>query len=171
MNHCRECGTELTEKWLEKEGRMVPYCPRCEEFRFPLYNVGCSMIVMNRERDHIALIKQYGLSEYILVAGYINQGENAETTVVREVKEELGLDVIALKYNKSEYFPATNTLMLNFGVVVDDMSLDGVSRDEVDTATWFTLEEAAENIKKESLARKFLLNHLNKLEENWGEWE
>ena len=171
MSHCRECGTELTEKWLEKEERMVPYCPRCEEFRFPLYNVGCSMIVMNRERDHIVLIKQYGLSEYILVAGYVNQGENAETTVVREVKEELGLDVIALKYNKSEYFPGTNTLMLNFGVVVDDMSLDGVSRDEVDTATWFTLEEAAENIKKGSLARKFLLNHLNKLEDNWGERE
>ncbi len=54
---------------------------------------------------------------------------------------------------------------------VDSMSLDGVSADEVDLATWFTLEEAAENIKKGSLARKFLLNHLNKLEENWGERE
>jgi NAD+ diphosphatase len=171
MSFCRDCGAELTEKLLEKENRMVPFCPECNDFKFPLYNVCCSMIVMNRERDHIALIKQYGVTDYILVAGYVNKGESAENTVVREVKEELGLDVVALKYNRSEYFPKTNTLMLNFGVVVDDMSLDGMNTDEVDVATWLTLEEAQEKIMPGSLARKFLLNHLDKLQKNWGDWK
>jgi predicted NUDIX family NTP pyrophosphohydrolase len=61
--------------------------------------------------------------------------------------------------------------MLNFGVVVDDMSLDGMNTDEVDVATWLTLEEAQEKIMPGSLARKFLLNHLDKLQKNWGDWQ
>ena len=168
MKYCTVCGHQLTEKLLPQENRMVPFCTNCSEYRFPLYNVCCSMIVMNRERDHIVLIKQYGVKEHILVAGYVNQGESAEETVVREVKEELGLDVCQLKYNKSEYYPKTNTLMLNFGVVVSSTSLEGINRNEVDLAEWFTLEEAKERIMKGSLARKFPLNHLEKLEENWG---
>ena len=105
MKFCGECGMGLIEKFLESEGKMVPFCPNCNAFRFPLYNVCCSMIVMNRAKDHIVLIKQYGGEEYLLVAGYVNQGESAEETVVREIKEELGMRVKKLKYNKSEYFP------------------------------------------------------------------
>jgi len=138
----------LIEKFLESEGRMVPFCPNCNAFRFPLYNVCCSMIVMNRAKDHIVLIKQYGGEEYLLVAGYVNQGESAEETVIREIKEELGLSVKKLKYNKSEYFPRTNTLMLNFGVIVEETSLDGIAQDELDFAQWFTFEEAKEHLLK-----------------------
>ena len=35
QKHCFECGTELIEKELENEG-IVPYCPKCEQFRFPM---------------------------------------------------------------------------------------------------------------------------------------
>lgn len=172
MGFCGECGTALTEKFLEKEGKMVPFCPTCNAFRFPLYNVCCSMIVMNSAKDHIVLIKQYGGEEYLLVAGYVNQGESAEETVVREIKEELGLDVKELKYNRSEYFARTNTLMLNFGVVVEETSLEGIARDEVDFAEWYTLEEAKENLlkgcKEGGLAGKFLLYHLDHLQEKWA---
>jgi len=169
MEHCKVCGAELTEKLLEKEGRMVPYCPECQDFRFPLFNVCCSMICMNRELDHIALIKQYGVTDYILVAGYVNMGENAETTVVREVKEELGADVIALKFNKSEYFKRTNTLMLNFGVVLDTMDLTGMNAEEVDHVEWIPIGEAPEKIMKGSLAGTFLRNHIKNMPLNWPE--
>lgn len=170
MSHCTVCGAELTEKMLEKEGRIVPFCPECGEFRFPLFNVNCSMIVMNPDLDQICLIRQYGVKEHILVAGFVNKGDNAEDTAVREVKEELGLDVIALRFNKSQYFPKTNNLMLNFGVMVDSMDLSQVNRDEVTDAEWFTFEEAKDHIMKGSLASRFLFNHLNHFEENWGDW-
>lgn len=45
---CHECGTKLTQKELENEG-MVPFCPKCEAFRFPMYNVAVSMIVINKQ--------------------------------------------------------------------------------------------------------------------------
>src|SRR5690625_6942508 len=72
------------------------------------------MIVFNQNKDKIRLIQQHNRNEYILVAGYIDKGENAEETVKREEVEELGIEVSELHYNKSEYFKNSNTLMLNF---------------------------------------------------------
>lgn len=45
QKHCFECGTALIEKELEEEG-IVPYCPKCQQYRFPMYNVAVSMIVV-----------------------------------------------------------------------------------------------------------------------------
>lgn len=158
MNYCMHCGTRLEERFLENEG-MIPYCPTCREYRFPVFNTAVSMVVMNQTRDRILLIKQYGGTEYILVAGYVNKGEDAEHAVIREVREETGLEVTGLEFNKSAYFGGSNTLMLNFSCTVADEALDGVT-DEVDVATWFTVEQARANIRQKSLAQKFLEHYV-----------
>jgi NAD+ diphosphatase len=160
MNYCMECGTKLEMRFLENEGD-VPYCPHCEAFRFPVFSSAVSMVVQNPTKDKILLIKQYDRDFYILVAGYINKGECAEHAVVREVKEETGLNVSSLLFNKSEYFEPSNTLMNNFSCIAESEDLSGVTK-EVDVATWFTIAEAKENIKHGSLAEKFLLSYLDK---------
>lgn len=38
--------------------------------------------------------------------------------------------------------------MLNFGVIVEETSLDGIAQDELDFAQWFTFEEAKEHLLK-----------------------
>ncbi|WP_278690824.1 NUDIX domain-containing protein, partial [Clostridium baratii] len=43
-------------------------------------------------------MQQYGRVDNILVAGYINKGEDAEQTLVREVKEETGLNIKDYQY-------------------------------------------------------------------------
>ena len=48
--YCQECGSELVEKYLENEG-MIPFCPECGQYRFPMYNVAVSMIVVNRKES------------------------------------------------------------------------------------------------------------------------
>src|SRR5574344_2690563 len=160
MKYCMECGTKLTEKYLENEG-VVPYCSTCKDYRFPIYSVAVSMIVRNKSDDKILLIKQYGGSSYILVAGYVNKGEAAEAAVIREMREETGIDVFATQFNKSEYFETTNTLMLNFTCMVETESLDNLNTSEVHYTRCFTFAEAVNNIKSKSLAEKFLLNYLN----------
>ena len=161
MSFCTNCGEELTEKYLENEG-MIPYCPHCQAFRFPMFNAAISAIVYNPAGDHIILIRQYGRERNILVAGYINKGESAEHTLVREVKEELGLTVTAYTFNASQYFEKSNTLMINFACQVDSDSLEQMNRDEVDYAAWYTPQEAKEQILQGSLAQKFLLKWLDK---------
>lgn len=164
MEYCMECGTKLKDRFLKNEG-MIPFCEKCNAYRFPVFSAAVSMEVLSPDRDKVLLIKQYGRDRYILVAGYINKGENAEHTVAREVMEEIGLHVDEIHFEKSEYFPPSNTLMLNFSCVADSEDLSGVSEEEVDSCRWFSFEEAEEAIAQGSLAVRFLKNFLDKREE------
>lgn len=159
MKYCLECGTELVLRHLEDEGE-IPYCTECKQFRFPVFSVAVSVEVQNPDRDKILLIKQYGKDRYILVAGYVNKGENAEDTVRREVMEEIGLKVDQVHFEKSEYFAPSNTLMLNFSCVAESEDLSHVSEKEIDSCRWFSRDRAAVEIADGSLAEKFLLRFL-----------
>ncbi|MBQ3369713.1 MAG: NUDIX domain-containing protein [Mogibacterium sp.] len=156
---CRECGTALVPKELKNEG-IVPFCPKCEQFRFPQYNVAVSMIVVNEEKDEILLIKQYGRSTYILVAGYVSRGEALEDAVRREVKEETGMTVTHIKFNRTQFFEKSDALMCNFTAFVkDDSEFD--PNYEIDSYAWFTRDEARANVRPDSLAKYFLVSYLD----------
>ena len=161
MNYCYECGTRLVMKALDGEGE-VSWCESCGKFRFPIYNTAVSMVVLSPEHDKIVLIKQYGRDKYILVAGYVNRGEAAEDAVKREVLEELGIEVEDVKFNKSEFFEPSNTLMLNFSCVAKTEELN-IAEKEVDCARWFTIDEVEREIFQGSLAHRFLSAFLEKM--------
>lgn len=152
--YCTECGSRLIRRELEGEGE-IPYCPKCEQYRFPGFNVAVSMVVVDVKTGKILLIQQYGRPFYILVAGYVNKGENAESAVYREILEETGLKVIDCKFNRTKYFEPSNTLMCNFTAYIEDGDAINVNS-EIDAYNWFTREEALKNIKENSLAEEFL---------------
>ena len=159
QKHCYECGTELIEKGLENEG-IVPYCPKCEQFRFPMYNVAVSMIVINEQTGEILLIKQYGRPHFVLVAGYVNRGEQLEHAVGREIKEETGMTVSRIKFNRTSFFEPSNTLMCNFTAFVkDDSELS--TNTEIDSYQWFKPNDARRSIRPNSLAESFLNAYLD----------
>jgi len=78
-------------------------------------------------------------------------GESAEETVIREVKEELGLDVEELQFIKSYPYEKKEMLMLGFKARVKKADFV-LSAAEVDTAKWFKFENALENIREGSIA-------------------
>ena len=158
MNYCMQCGTRLVIRHHETEGE-VPYCENCQAFRYPVFNTAVSMIVLNEAKDRAILIQQYGKPTYVLVAGYVNRGEDAEDAAVREVKEELGMTVSSVRFNRSHYYPRTNTLMLNFTVTVREA--DAHPNWEIDSWRWFSIEEARQNIRPDSLAQIFLNGYLD----------
>ena len=158
MNYCMQCGTRLQIKDHPTEGP-VPYCEHCGEYRYPVFNTAVIMIVTNPEHTRIILIKQYGRPHYVLVAGYVNKGEDAEDTCAREAMEELGLTVRSVHFNRSHYYAKSNTLMLNFTVTVDEV--DPHPNWEVDSWRWFSVEEARQMIRPASLAQVFLNGYLD----------
>ena len=160
MNYCMQCGAKLEKRFLEGEGE-VPYCPSCADWRFPVFNTAVSMIVRD-PKGRILLIKQYGKDSYVLVAGYVNKGEDAEHAVMREVREEMGLHVTSIHFNHSHYFAPSNTLMLNWTVTIK-MECAHPNR-EVDSYAWFAPDEAREHVKHPSLAEEFLVGYL---EQRW----
>ena len=157
--HCRECGAALIKKELMGEG-IVPFCPKCGEFRFPMYNVAVSMIVVNRQTNQILLIQQYGKTSYVLVAGYVNRTESLENAVAREIKEETSMTVSEIRFNRTRFFELSNTLMCNFTAFVEnDAELQ--TNEEIDSFAWFDYNEARRNIRPNSLAAYFLNTFLD----------
>ena len=157
--YCRECGTKLEPRELEHEG-IVPYCPSCGQYRFPQYNVAVSMIIVNEGKDEILLIQQYGRPSYVLVAGYVSRGEALEDAVIREVKEETGMTVSHMKFNRTQFFEKSDTLMCKFTAFVKNAG-ELAPNYEIDSYAWFTREEARSNIRPDSLAEYFLVSYLD----------
>lgn len=158
--YCEKCGHILIQKDCGIDGS-IPYCPSCHEYKFPMFNSAISTVILNKNRDKILLIQQYDKKDNILVAGYINKGENAKEALIREVQEETGLKVIKYQYNDNEYFPKTNTLIHNYIAVVDNENY--TLTNEVDKAQWFCIQEVLNVIKPHSLAKHFLKLALDKI--------
>lgn len=164
MHYCTSCGTELVMK-EHADGGPVPFCPACGKYRHPGFSTAVIMIVQDPSRSRILLIRQYGRPHYILVAGYIERGEDAEDAVVREIREELGVKTAAYRFLRSRYFPPTNTLMLNYSVVLetDELRPNG----EIDDYAWFSFAEAGRQIRPGSLAEAFLRGYLDGGQYTW----
>ena len=159
--YCRECGQMLTLRFCENEG-LVPYCEKCESYMFPQFSIAVSMVVTNRTQDKILLAKHVEDDDFILFAGYIKKGESAEKAIPREIKEELGLDIVKVKYMSSRYHAKKDVLMLNFIVVVEEAPIK-LQEQEIAEARWCTPEEALELIRKETTAEYFLTHAVREL--------
>lgn len=159
--YCRECGQKLSLRFCENEG-LIPYCSKCENYMFPQFSIAVSMVVTNRAQDKILLAKHVEDDDFILFAGYIKKGENAEKAIPREIKEELGLNVVKAKYTSSRYHAKKDVLMLNFIVIVEDMPIK-LQQSEIEEARWCTPDEAVALIRKGTTAEFFLTNAAREL--------
>ena len=159
--YCRECGQKLSLRFCENEG-LIPYCSKCENYMFPQFSIAVSMVVTNRAQDKILLAKHVEDDDFILFAGYIKKGENAEKAIPREIKEELGLNVVKAKYTSSRSHAKKDVLMLNFIVIVEDMPIK-LQQSEIEEARWCTPDEAVALIRKGTTAEFFLTNAVREL--------
>jgi 8-oxo-dGTP pyrophosphatase MutT (NUDIX family) len=107
----------------------------------------CAALVYHIEKELFVLVEQFraGANDNVLevVAGLIDDGENPNECVVREIKEETGCDVIETDYlGWVHQGPATKTgkLHLYYCVVngYDEPKFDG---DEDITLKWVSLNE------------------------------
>ncbi len=159
--YCRECGQKLSLRFCENEG-LIPYCGKCETYMFPQFSIAVSMVVTNRAQDKILLAKHVNEDDFILFAGYVKKSENVEKTIPREIREELGLDVVKTKYMSSKYYAKKDVLMLNFIVIVEEHPIK-LQEDEIAEARWCTPEEAVALIRKGTTAEFFLNNAVKEL--------
>ncbi|MGM9970254.1 MAG: NUDIX domain-containing protein [Anaeroplasma sp.] len=157
MKYCWECGTKLEEKLLEHEG-IIPFCSKCNKYRFPFFSAAVSVVILNKEKTKTLLVKQYGTGKNRLVAGYINQGESAEHALIREMQEEIGVTPIAYKFQKSMYYEKSNTLLFNFYAIVDSLVIN--PNYEIDEYNWYNVEDGLEELKESILAKEFYKYYL-----------
>jgi len=131
---CGRCGSETV---LRKEERAV-YCPECSLIVYPKISPAVIVAITCNDKILLAKGKNYKGDFYALIAGYVDAGESIEETVVREVKEEVGLDIRNLKYYKSQPWPFSSSLMLGFTAEADDTKPIVIDDNEIKDAGWFT---------------------------------
>ena len=149
FTYCPHCGNKLILKDIGDEG-LIPYCTTCQIPLWDMFTTSIICAVCNEENE-VALIKQgYVSTNYICVAGIMKLNESAEECAIREIKEEIGLDVISLKYIASYPFMKKEMLMLGFKAVVK--KADFMLSAEVDSVRWFSYDEVLQNMKEGSIA-------------------
>jgi NAD+ diphosphatase len=83
-------------------------------------------------------------TRYSLLAGFVEPGESLEAAVIREVKEEAGIDVVNPEYLGSQPWPFPRSLMLGFHArLAPGENPAGVQADgeEILNLRWFSREE------------------------------
>jgi NAD+ diphosphatase len=92
---------------------------------------------------------------YSVLAGFVEPGETLEEAVVREVKEEVGVDVKDIRYFGSQPWPFPHSLMIGFTATYagGEISLDNM---EIEDAGWFTIDNLPSIPSKISISRKLI---------------
>lgn len=150
---CGSCGGR-NETAADSLARRCPVCGRQE---FPRISPAIIVIITNDE-DQVLLAhnKQFTPGVYSLIAGFNEPGETLEATVVREVREEVSLELHDIHYVASQPWPFPNSLMLGFRAryAAGTIKVDGV---EIEDARWFSRDMLPELPGNGSVSR-YLIN-------------
>ena len=149
FTYCPYCGNKLEKKEIGDEG-LIPYCSSCKVPLWDMFTTSIIAAVVN-ENNEIALLRQSYVSttKHVLVAGIMKLGESAEETVVREIKEEIGLTVKSLEYIRSFPYEKKEMLMLGYKAVVEKNNF-ALSK-EVDSVEWVRYESSLELLREGSI--------------------
>ncbi len=135
---CSSCGTPTVSIQAGHARR----CPVDGQVSFPRTDPAVIMLVTSPERDRAVLGRQphWPAGRFSCLAGFVEAGESAERAVVREVAEEVGLQVRDVHFGASQPWPFPASLMLAFTAVADVTPV--APRDgELAAAGWFTRRE------------------------------
>src|SRR4029450_5589593 len=93
--------------------------------------------------DRVVLGRQavWPPGRFSILAGFVEPGESAEAAVVREVAEEVGLQVTDVRYVSSQPWPFPQSLMLGFVARADGDDTLRLDPTEIEEARWFTRDE------------------------------
>jgi NAD+ diphosphatase len=130
---CANCGAASEAR----EAGHVRVCPACGTQHHPRTDPVVIMLVTDGERALLGRQAQWPAGRYSALAGFVEPGESLEEAVAREVREEAGVRVDAVRYRSSQPWPFPSSLMLGFSArwaggepVVRDGELEDVG--------WFT---------------------------------
>ncbi len=137
---CARCGTP-TEPVL---GGHLRRCPRDASEHFPRTDPAVIMLVHDgADRCVLGRGRSWPERRYSVLAGFVEPGESAEQAVVREVAEEVGVELTDLRYAASQPWPFPSSLMLAFTARATGVELR-VDPGELADAAWYSRRQVLE---------------------------
>ena len=134
-NHrfCGRCGTLTSIKPDEFAMR----CPACNLLAYPRISPAVMVLVRRGNDLLLARSPHFRPGIFSALAGFVEAGETIEHCAMREVREEVGVEITNLRYFRSQPWPFPDSLMIAFfadyvgGEITPDPK-------EIEAAAWFS---------------------------------
>jgi NAD+ diphosphatase len=148
--HCGRCGTYTK---IEQAGHRR-HCPICGLVHFPRTDPAVTMLVQDDNRCLLSRRHGAPAHRWSALAGFVEPGETPEKAVIRETREETGVDVAAVQYVTSQPWPFPSALMIGFLAFADPDGDDTPTPDagELVEARWFDRAELAARLTEGAVA-------------------
>jgi NAD+ diphosphatase len=152
---CGRCGTPTELSATDRSMK----CPACGLMAYPRLAPAMITLVTRGEGDEqealLARGVQFRAPMYSCLAGFVEPGESLEQAVVREVREEVGIEVGNVRYWGSQPWPFPHSLMIGFQAewVSGDIVCDPA---EILDAQWYRRDSLPNIPPRISIARKLI---------------
>jgi NAD+ diphosphatase len=153
---CGRCAAPLGPVPGERARR----CAACELTVYPRLSPAVIVLVTRGERALLARAANFPAAFYSTLAGFVEPGESLEETVLREIKEEVGVTVKNLRYFGSQPWPFPHSLMIGFLAEHAEGEIQ-VDQKEIIDAAWYDRDALPKIPPKLSIARRLIDSWLN----------
>ena len=134
---CANCGHET--KTAAGGWRRV--CSSCKTEHFPRVDPVTIMLPVFEGRCLLGRQAAWPAGRMSALAGFLEPGETIEEACAREIKEEAGLTVTAVRYHSSQPWPFPSQLMIGLIAEVSDANATP-DMTELEEVRWLTKDEA-----------------------------
>ena len=134
--YCGRCGGET----VPREDERARTCPSCKRTSYPPVAPVIMILIKDGRKMLLARKVGWGNTRYSALAGFVEPGETLESTVIRETREEVGVEIKNIQYFGSQPWPFPNNLMIAFTAdyAGGEIRPDGV---EIEHAAFFDADE------------------------------
>jgi NAD+ diphosphatase len=155
---CGRCGAPTRDK----PGERAKECSACGHVAWPRVSPAMMVLVTRGSELLLARSKRFAQPIYSALAGFVEAGESIEDCVHREVREEVSIEVNALRYVASQSWPFPHSLMIAYNAEYAGGDVRP-NDDEILDARWFALDALPPLPNPVSIARALIDSTIERL--------
>jgi NAD+ diphosphatase len=160
---CTTCGSP-TESISGGHARVCTDA-ECGQTAFPQMSPAIIVLVTSEDRCLLGRKPEWPEGLYSTLAGFVEPAESLEAALIREVREEAGVEIASMRYFASQPWPFPNSLMLGFTAQAASERIR--VEDELEDARWFTRQEIRDGLEERTLKLPLKLSISFHLIEDW----
>ncbi|MCZ2722145.1 NAD(+) diphosphatase [Marinomonas sp. 15G1-11] len=159
---CGRCGTSFNKRHDTEHTKI---CPKCNLRHYP--RISPCVIVAIRKENQILLARGIHSppNRFSNIAGFVEAGESLEQAVVREVNEEVGIEVTNIQYTSSQPWSFPHQLMVGF--LADYVSGEIIAAPgEIAEAGWYNIDQLPPIPPPATISGQIILEQIERIKQS-----